>query len=112
MRPRHKNRMEVFSMKKNGSRYLAAGAAMTLLLAGCGGGDSAGGGSEGETITLRAATGLSAQHAWWEASMVPWMERVEELTDGQVQFETFTGGELVSVPDEGDALQSGTVDVA
>ncbi|ANU20369.1 TRAP transporter [Planococcus plakortidis] len=99
-------------MKKYGSRYLAAGAAMTLLLAGCGGGDSAGGGSEGETITLRAATGLSAQHAWWEASMVPWMERVEELTDGQVQFETFTGGELVSVPDEGDALQSGTVDVA
>ncbi|WP_269758055.1 TRAP transporter substrate-binding protein DctP [Thalassobacillus sp. C254] len=44
--------------------------------------------------------------------MVPWMERVEELTDGQVTFDTFTGGELVEVPDEAEALHSGTVDVA
>lgn len=65
-----------------------------------------------EPITLRAATGLSAQHAWWGATMVPWMERVEELTDGQVQFESFTGGELVSVPGEVEAVQNGTVDVA
>lgn len=74
------------------------------------GGDT-GNGGQGETIKLRAATGLSAQHAWWSASMVPWMERVEELTDGQVEFEDFTGGELVSVPDEGDAILSGTIDV-
>jgi len=40
------------------------------------------------------------------------MERVEELTDGQVEFETFTGGELVAVPDEADAVLDGTVDVA
>lgn len=44
--------------------------------------------------------------------MVPWMERVEELTDGQVEFETFTSGELVSVPDEAEAVENGTVDVA
>jgi TRAP-type C4-dicarboxylate transport system substrate-binding protein len=43
--------------------------------------------------------------------MVPWMERVEELTNGQVEFETFAGGELVSTPDEGDAVLSGTIDV-
>lgn len=67
---------------------------------------------DNEKITLRVATGLSAQHAWWSNSMLPWIERVEELTDGQVEFETFTGGELVSVPDEGDALLNGTIDVA
>ncbi|AQQ54721.1 type 2 periplasmic-binding domain-containing protein [Planococcus lenghuensis] len=83
-----------------------------LLLSGCGGEEAGGVTEEGETITLRAATGLSAQHAWWEGAMVPWMERVEELTEGQVEFETFTGGELVAVPDEGSAVLDGTIDVA
>ncbi|MFD1039828.1 TRAP transporter substrate-binding protein DctP [Virgibacillus byunsanensis] len=64
-----------------------------------------------EVIELRAATGLSSQHAWWSDNMVPWMDRVEELTDGQVQFETFSGGELVAVPDEADAVLNGTIDV-
>lgn len=76
---------------------------------GSGSGDSEG--SSGETITLRAATGLSAQHAWWAASMEPWMEKVEELTDGKVQFEAFVGGELVNVPDEAEAVLNGTIDV-
>lgn len=65
-----------------------------------------------EKIVLRAATGLSAQHAWWAGTMVPWMERVSELTNGQVEFETFTGGELVSVPDEAEAVENGIIDVA
>lgn len=76
---------------------------------GSGSGDSEG--SSGETITLRAATGLSAQHAWWAASMEPWMEKVEELTDGKVQFEAFVGGELVNVPYEAEAVLNGTIDV-
>lgn len=83
--------------------------ASLLALAACGSSAAPG---DGETIRLRAATGLSEQHAWWAASMVPWMERVEELTDGQVVFESFTGGELVEVPNEVEAIQNGTVDVA
>ncbi|MFS0777133.1 TRAP transporter substrate-binding protein DctP [Neobacillus sp. 3P2-tot-E-2] len=74
-------------------------------------GSTGGKGETGEVIKLRAATGLSSQHAWWSANMIPWMERVEELTNGQVEFETFAGGELVSTPDEGDAVLSGTIDV-
>lgn len=99
-------------MKSINLRLLFAGVGLLFLLGGCGGNESSGSNNELETITLRAATGLSAQHAWWAGSMVPWMERVEELTDGQVQFETFTGGELVSVPGEAEALETGTVDVA
>ena len=30
----------------------------------------------------------------------------------QVEFQTFTGGELVAVPDEAEALETGTIDVA
>lgn len=82
-----------------------------LLLSACSEDTSTSGVSSDEVITLRAATGLSPQHGWWADSMVPWMERVTELTNGQVQFETFTGGELVSTPDEGDAVLNGTIDV-
>ncbi|ANU14221.1 TRAP transporter solute receptor, unknown substrate 3 [Planococcus halocryophilus Or1] len=99
-------------MKSFKSRFSIAGLGVVFLLSGCGDTEGTTASSEDETITLRAATGLSAQHAWWEASMVPWMERVEELTEGQVQFESFTSGELVSVPDEAEALETGTVDVA
>ena len=90
--------------------------ALAAVLAACGddgNGDDgeAAGGENGDPIELRAGTGLSGQHAWWEATMVPWMDRVEELTDGQVTFTQFTGGELVDVPDEIDAIRDGTLDV-
>lgn len=90
--------------------WAAAATAACVALGGaaCGGG----GAGDGGTTTLRVATGLSDQHAWWAATMVPWMERTEELSDGAVEFQAFTGGELVSVPDEVEAVQNGTVDVA
>jgi TRAP-type C4-dicarboxylate transport system substrate-binding protein len=78
-----------------------------LLLSACS--DDASG--DGEKITLRAATGLNPQHAWVSDNLVPWMDRVEELTGGQVEFELFAGGELVAVPDEADAVLNGTIDV-
>lgn len=105
-------------MKKSKLTTALAVTACVSLLAACGGGDGGGGGTEagggegGEAVTLRVATGLSDKHAWWAAGMVPWMEKVEELTDGQVTFETFTGGELVEVTKEIEAVQNGTVDVA
>lgn len=99
-------------MRKTKSKTIIVLVGLMLVLSGCSEEKSDKAYEEGETIKLRAATGLSAQHAWWANSMVPWMERVEELTDGQVEFETFTGGELVAVPDEADAVLDGTVDVA
>ena len=99
-------------MRKTKSKTIIALVGLMLVLGGCSEEKSNKAYEEGETIKLRAATGLSAQHAWWANSMVPWMERVEELTDGQVEFESFTGGELVAVPDEADAVLDGTVDVA
>lgn len=96
-------------MKKSKLAAVALSVTALTLTAACGGGEA---GSDGDTITLRVATGLSDQHAWWAATMVPWMDRVEELTDGKVEFETFTGGELVEVPDEAEAILNGTADVA
>lgn len=67
---------------------------------------------DGDVITLRVVSGLSDQHGWWVGTVAPWMERVEELTDGKVQFETFTGGELIETPDESEAIMNGAADVA
>ncbi|HHW37397.1 MAG TPA: TRAP transporter substrate-binding protein DctP [Bacillales bacterium] len=91
--------------------FLVIALSTFLFLGACSGEQSTSGESGEKVITLRAATGLSPQHGWWVGSMVPWMEKVTELTNGQVQFETFTGGELVSTPNEGDAVLNGTIDV-
>lgn len=109
-------------MRSGGKRRALAGlTAVAFTLAACGGnggddgaadgGDDGAADGGGETIELRVGTGLSAQHAWWESTMEDWMAQVEDLTDGQVEFTSFTGGELVSVPDEIDAIRDGTIDV-
>lgn len=61
---------------------------------------------------MRMVSGLSDQHGWYVGTVKPWMDRVTELTDGKVQFQTFTGGELIEVPDESEAIMNGAADVA
>ncbi|MGO4888377.1 TRAP transporter substrate-binding protein DctP [Anaerobacillus sp. MEB173] len=65
-----------------------------------------------ETINLRLSSGLSMKSGAMEGFFVPWMDRVEEETDGKVQFEVFTSGELVPVTEELRALKDGTIDIA
>ncbi|WP_078428096.1 hypothetical protein [Alkalihalobacterium alkalinitrilicum] len=65
-----------------------------------------------ETIVIRASTGLPAQHVWLESFIYGWMERVEEESNGRVQFDLYTGGELVPLGGEFDALNAGTIDLA
>lgn len=67
---------------------------------------------DGDVVTLRVVSGLSDQHGWWAGTVAPWMDRVEELTDGKVQFETFAGGELIETPDESEAIMNGAADIA
>lgn len=80
---------------------------LTLVAAGCNNAESA----EDDTITLRVGTGVSNSHIINVAYFEPWLEAVEEETDGQVQFETHYGGSLVAMGREYDALESGVVDI-
>jgi TRAP-type C4-dicarboxylate transport system substrate-binding protein len=98
--------------KRRGPVLIATLLSAALVACGNGGATGGAGAAEGEPVTLRIATGLSDQHGWWAGSVVPWMDRVTELTDGQVEFQPFVGGELVSVPGEIEAIQNGTVDLA
>ena len=66
---------------------------------------------EGEKITLRVGTGLPEQHGIWQGDAISWMDKVEELTDGQVEFKTFTSGELVNAGEEIEAVLNGIIDI-
>ncbi|WP_077212028.1 TRAP transporter substrate-binding protein DctP [Bacillus dakarensis] len=71
-----------------------------------------GGAEEEETIVLRASSGLPDHQVWMKSIIFPWIERVEKETNGRVKFDVFTGGELVTLGQEYDALKAGTIDVA
>ncbi|WEV78734.1 TRAP transporter substrate-binding protein DctP [Janibacter cremeus] len=82
--------------------------ALGMTTAACGSGGGAGG---DDTQTLRFATGFTSQNGWWVGTYKPWMDRVEELSEGAVEFEAFNGGELVAAGDELEALNQGIADI-
>lgn len=64
-----------------------AGAAVgTVALAGCSGG--------GDDHTFTVADFLPETHHIREHNLLPWVDRVEELTDGEVEFDLHFGEEL------------------
>lgn len=67
---------------------------------------------EKETITLKLSSGLSTQNVWWEGYFKPWMEKVDERTDGRVKFDFYTNGELIPVNSEMQALNNKVIDIA
>lgn len=88
---------------------------LVLLASGCVESDSdseSSGDDGGETIKLKLSSSLSTQNVWWEGYFKPWMEKVEEKTDGQVEFEFYSNEELIPVNEELQALDNGTIDIA
>lgn len=84
---------------------------MMLLMVGCGKINASNTANGEEVITLRVGTGVSTTHIINQAFFTPWLEAVEEETNGKVQFETHYGGSLVAMGREYDALESGLVDI-
>src|SRR5699024_8363255 len=64
---------------------------------------------DGDKIILRVSSGLPDVHSWFTVYFKPWMEQIEEETNGVVEFEVFSGGSLVPIEGEVDALKSGTI---
>lgn len=98
-----------------GFRWIALLLASLFMLAACGGESESGGsasGNDGKALKLRASSGVPDKHFWHRGLFEPLTTTVSEETDGQVQFEVFTAGELVSLGNEMDALTSGSIDVA
>lgn len=111
VRPRHRAR------QPGGARLvLILVAALSLLAAGCQGdtADDADGGAPGsvDPVTLSYANPVGEGDAQAFANTVqPWMEFVQEATDGAASFETSHGGSLLTHPDMMEGVGSGLADM-
>lgn len=68
--------------------------------------------SKDDKIVLTLSSGLSTANGWWEGYFTPWMKKVEEKTDGRVEFEYYANQELIPINEELQALENGTIDIA
>jgi TRAP-type C4-dicarboxylate transport system substrate-binding protein len=92
-------------MRRARAALAAAVLVATPALTGCGPvGD-------GDTITLRVADWLPANHVGVREGIQPWMDRVTELTDGKVEFEYYGSEQLGPATDLYRLTRSGVVDV-
>ncbi|WP_158211494.1 TRAP transporter substrate-binding protein [Alkalihalobacterium alkalinitrilicum] len=113
--------------KKQTSIWLTLLLAMMLVITACGSGeeaskenDSSGNNDEGNTeeiandevITLKFATSAPADHAFSLMTYVPFIERVEELTEGRVKIDWYPGGQLGAGSDYLYLTRDGVADLA
>lgn len=68
-------------------------------------------GESKEKITLKLGTYFATTSSVWTAYAEPWMKRVEELTDGQVEFEAFPGEQLGKAHDMLQLTKDGVMDI-
>jgi TRAP-type C4-dicarboxylate transport system substrate-binding protein len=92
---------------------------MLLIVSACGGSESASSsdekknsGGDKETYTLKFLTGYPVESTHHKRSVEPFIKRVEELTDGRVQFEVYPGEQLGKVSDAISLTSSGVADIA
>jgi len=101
-------------MKK--MKWMSVVMASALVLSACGeetGSSTSGEATaSGETKNFRASSGVPDKHFWHRGFFEPLTTAVEEESGGQVTFDIFTAGELVTLGGELDALNSGQIDIA
>ncbi|WP_078427450.1 TRAP transporter substrate-binding protein DctP [Alkalihalobacterium alkalinitrilicum] len=68
--------------------------------------------NEADTITLRASSGITSEHTWHIGFFQPFADTIESETNGMIDFEIFTAGELVPLGTEFDALRQGIIDIS
>lgn len=64
-----------------------------------------------QEITLRVADSFAEHHYVSKELITPWMARVEELTDGKVEFKYFPGESLAKSKDLLDAAKNRVADI-
>lgn len=88
---------------------------VVLLITACGNNDEENSstdekGNDGEKIVLKFGTHLTENHNLTLNAVVPWMERVEELTEGQVTFDHYPNSQMGAASDTFTLVQNGTLD--
>lgn len=106
------NKSAVRSKKSRLSRAALAAFASAALLATAGCVDSGGGegGGDGATITMRINTGVPPSHHYAKNVWAPWVEMVDDETDGAVKVEIYDGDTLGSFGTALSDIQGGVYD--
>lgn len=86
----------------------------SLLVAACGNdaADHAQADSSNEPITLKFAVSQAESHSLYEGAFVPFMEKVTEATDGQVEFEFYPSEQLGKAADLYQLTSDGVTDLS
>ena len=88
----------------------------SLIIAGCNSSSSnnaqENGSKENETITLKFATYFATTSLLWSEVSLPWMEKVTELTNGKVKFETYPAEQLGKAHDLLQLTKDGVTDIS
>ncbi|MGI5911851.1 MAG: hypothetical protein ACOX6E_04610 [Syntrophomonadaceae bacterium] len=69
-------------------------------------------GNQTDVINIIASGNMPPKQGYMVGYHFPWMDRVEEETNGRVKFERYTSAELVPSGGEITALETGTIDLA
>ena len=91
-----------------GKRAVAIGLTSMLVATSACGVDGDGGGAR----TLTVASGIPAENFFVREYFEPFLEQVEEATDGSLRFDHFAGGQLGSVRDAVNTVATGVADVS
>ncbi|MEV9640784.1 TRAP transporter substrate-binding protein DctP [Mammaliicoccus sciuri] len=83
-----------------------------LFVYGCENSGNQVGAQEEEVYTLTITTNVSTTHPFSKETIVPYMERVTELTDGQVQFKYYPSEQLGKSQDFIHLVRDGVIDIA
>ncbi len=98
-------------MKRNSMTVLLF-ALLLIIMAACSGAEAEGK-DEGskKKITLKLAVSQPVTHSLNTETVVPFMEKVEEMTDGQVEFDFYPAEQLGKVSDIFDLTSTGVADI-
>lgn len=90
---------------------MAGAAALSLVVAACGGTEASEAEGGVESVTMTFSSGVGENHPG-QRHMRTWAERVTELTNGAVEFEYTYGGALLPIDEEIPGVGDGRADMA
>ena len=102
--------MKIWSNNWRRIFFCVAAVMMTVVLAGCGAGKSAGGGAKDGKTELKLAYHLPVDHHL-SKSMEKFAKRVEEKSGGKLTVKTYPAGQLYTDKSMNDAIMSGGLDM-
>lgn len=99
-------------MKKTGSLYVMVLLLFVVLLSACNYGEASSENGQSSVIKLTVADSLSLSNDLSAQGMVYWMNRVEELSEGRIEFVHYPAEQLGKAKNLLDYAKTGVVDVA